>query len=130
MTAIQAAALYAGILLAMMALLSLPIGLNRNTKKISLGDGGDADMNRLIRAHGNATEWIPGALIGLFLLASVGVGTLIIHVFGLSLVLARAVHAYAFLSGQTVGPARVLGAAITLLVYLGLAGTLIFKALS
>lgn len=130
MTAFQAIALYAGLLLALMALLSVPIGLNRNTKRINLGDGGDQDMARLIRAHGNAIEWIPGALIGLIVLASVGVSTLIIHVFGLALLLARGVHAYAFLSGQTTGPARVFGAAITLLVYLGLAGMLIWKALS
>lgn len=130
MTAMQAVALYAGLNLLILGLLSLPIGLNRNKKKISLGDGGDSQMNALIRAHGNAAEWIPGALIGLTLLAMTGMGTLVIHVLGLLFTLARATHAYAFLSGQTTGPGRVFGAGMTFLVFLVIAGLLIWKALS
>lgn len=126
----QAVALYAGLNLLILGLLSLPIGLNRNKKKISLGDGGDIRMNALIRAHGNAAEWIPGALIGLILLAMTGMGTLVIHVLGLLFTLARLSHAYAFLSGQTTGPARVFGAAMTLLVFIVIAALLIWKALS
>lgn len=130
MTAMQAVALYAGINLLILGLLSLPIGLNRNKKKISLGDGGDSQMNALIRAHGNAAEWIPGALIGLTILAMTGTGTLVIHVLGLLFTLARASHAYAFLSGQTTGPGRIFGAAMTLLIYVAMAGLLIWKAIS
>ncbi len=130
MTALQAAALYAGLNLLILGLLSLPIGLNRNRKKISLGDGGDGQMNALIRAHGNAAEWIPAALTGLVLLALTGTDTLVIHVLGLLFTLARAAHAYAFLSGQVNGPGRVFGAALTLLIYIAMAGLLIWKALS
>lgn len=130
MTAMQAVALYAGINLLILGLLSLPIGLNRNKKKISLGDGGDSQMNALIRAHGNAAEWIPGALIGLTILAMTGTGTLVIHVLGLLFTLARASHAYAFLSGQATGPGRIFGAAMTLLIYVAMAGLLIWKAIS
>ncbi|PIW30289.1 MAG: glutathione S-transferase [Rhodobacterales bacterium CG15_BIG_FIL_POST_REV_8_21_14_020_59_13] len=130
MTAMQVVALYAGLNLLILGLLSLPIGLNRNKKKISLGDGGDSQMNALIRAHGNAAEWIPGALIGLTILAMTGTGTLVIHVLGLLFTLARASHAYAFLSGQTTGPGRIFGAAMTLLIYVAMAGLLIWKAIS
>jgi len=126
----QVVALYAGLNLLILGLLSLPIGLNRNKKKISLGDGGDSQMNALIRAHGNAAEWIPGALIGLTILAMTGTGTLVIHVLGLLFTLARASHAYAFLSGQTTGPGRIFGAAMTLLIYVAMAGLLIWKAIS
>ncbi|MEE2525343.1 MAPEG family protein [Hyphobacterium sp. HN65] len=130
MTAMQAVALYAGINLLILALLSVPIGLNRNKKKISLGDGGDTEMNTLIRGHGNAAEWIPGALFGLFLLATMGLGNLVIHGLGLAFSLARGAHAYAFISGQTTGPARVFGASITFLVYLVIVGLLFWKALT
>lgn len=130
MTAIQAVALYAGINLLILALLSVPIGLNRNKKKISLGDGGDSAMNSLIRGHGNAAEWIPGALLGLFLLATMGLGSYVIHVLGLAFSIARGAHAYAFISGQTTGPARVFGAGITLLVYVAIVALLFWKALT
>jgi uncharacterized membrane protein YecN with MAPEG domain len=130
MTALQAVALYAAINLLILALISLPIGLNRNKKKVSLGDGGDAQLLALIRGHANAAEWIPGALIGLLLLALTGVGTLVIHILGLMFSIARGSHAYAFLSGQTTGPARVFGASITFIVYLVIAGLLIWKAFS
>lgn len=128
MTAIQAVALYTALNLLLLALISVPIGINRNRKKISLGDGNDVQMSALIRGHGNAAEWIPAALVGLFLLATLGTGTLLIHALGLIFTLARAAHAYAFISGQTTGPARVLGAALTLLVYLAMAGLLLAKA--
>lgn len=130
MTAIQAVALYAGINLLILTFLTVPIGLNRNRKKISLGDGGDPRMTALIRAHGNAAEWIPGALIGLFLMASLGYGTLFIHIAGGLFTISRGAHAYAFLSDQTVGPARRIGAGLTLLCYLVISGALIWKAIS
>lgn len=130
MTALQAVALYAAINLFLLALLSVPIGLNRNKKKISLGDGNDVEMTALIRGHGNAAEWIPGALVGLFLLASLGYGTLLIHTLGLAFTIGRGAHAYAFVSQQTTGPARIFGASLTLLVYLAIAALLLWKALT
>jgi uncharacterized protein len=130
MTALQAVGLYTALNLLLLALLSIPIGLNRNKKKISLGDGNDTAMTKLIRAHGNAAEWIPGALIGLFLLASLGYGSLVIHIIGVLFTIARGAHAYAFLSGKTEAPARVFGAAITLLAYVAISGALIWKAIS
>ncbi|WP_421785744.1 MAPEG family protein [Hyphobacterium sp.] len=130
MTALQAVALYASLNLLLLALLSVPIGLNRNRKKIDLGDGNDIEMTALIRGHGNAAEWIPGALIGLFLLASLGIGTLIIHLLGLAFTLARGAHAYAFFTKQTTGPGRIFGAGLTLLVYIAIALLLLWKALA
>lgn len=130
MTALQAVALYAGINLLLLTFLSVPIGLNRIKKKISIGDGGDPQMTALIRAHGNAAEWIPGALIGLFLMASLGYGTLFIHIVGVLFTIARGAHGYAFVSNQTGGPARRIGAGLTLLCYLVISGALIWKAVS
>ena len=130
MTAIQSVGLYAGINLLVLLFLSVPIGLNRNKKKVSMGDGGDAEMTALVRGHGNAAEWIPGALIGLFLMASLGFGTLVIHIFGGLFTVSRLAHGFAFVTNQTGSPARRVGAALTLLCYLGISGALIWKAFS
>ncbi len=130
MTAMQAVALYAGINILLLALLCLPVVQKRNNKKISLGDGGDPQMNATIRAHGNATEWIPAALVGLVILALTGVGTLVIHVLGALFTFGRLYHAFGFLSGPTGGMGRRIGTTITLLVYLAIAGLLIWKAVS
>jgi len=130
MTAIQAVALYAGINILVLAMLCLPVVQNRNKKKISLGDGDDPQLNAAIRAHGNAAEWVPAALIGLAILALTGIGVLVIHVLGALFTLARFSHAFAFLSGGTRGQGRRIGTAITLLVYLVIAGLLIWKAFS
>lgn len=127
MTQIEAVGLYTALNLILLALLAVPIGLNRNKKKISLGDGGDASMTALVRAHGNAAEWIPGALIGLFLLAQMQASVMVIHAIGIAFTFARASHAFAFVSGQTVSIFRLLGAGITLLVYLALAVILLMK---
>ncbi|GJL97829.1 MAG: hypothetical protein DHS20C06_16460 [Hyphobacterium sp.] len=130
MTAIQAVALYAGINILVLALLCLPVVQNRNKKKISLGDGGDPQMNAAIRAHGNAAEWVPAALIGLAILALTGVGTLVIHALGALFTFARLYHAFGFLTAQTGGMGRRIGTTITLLVYLAISGLLIWKAIS
>jgi uncharacterized membrane protein YecN with MAPEG domain len=130
MSAIQAVALYTGINILVLALLCLPVVQNRNKKKISLGDGGDPQLNAAIRAHGNATEWVPAAMIGLAILALTGVGTLVIHALGASFTFARLYHAFGFLTGPTGGMGRRIGTTITLLVYLAIAGLLIWKAIS
>ena len=43
--------------------LSFPIALHRKRSRSSLGDGGDAGLQRRIRAQGNFTEYVPIALL-------------------------------------------------------------------
>ena len=128
MTALQAVGLYAGLNLFLILILSLRVSLRRRAAKISLGDGGDEEMLKRVRAHANAVETIPAALIGLALMALMSAPAIAIHAIGAGLTIGRVLHAWG-LSGSS-GPSagRFLGGVLTLVVYLALAIALISHA--
>ena len=130
MTALQAVGLYAGLNLFLIVILSLRVSLRRRAAKISLGDGGDEEMLKRVRAHANAVETIPAALVGLALMALISAPAIAIHAIGAGLTLGRVLHAWG-LSGSS-GPSagRFLGAVLTLVVYLSLAVGLIGHAVT
>lgn len=130
MTALQAVGLYAGLNLFLIVILSLRVSLRRRAAKISLGDGGDEEMLKRVRAHANAVETIPAALVGLALMALISAPAIAIHAIGVGLTLGRVLHAWG-LSGSS-GPSagRFLGAVLTLVVYLSLAVGLIGHAVT
>ncbi len=107
-------ALYAGIL----GLLYLPLAANviriRRADSISLGDGGNALLERRIRAHGNFAEYVPIALILIALAEAGGSWPWLIHVLGIALVTGRALHAVALTSLAPRSMARVGGMVATL----------------
>jgi len=129
MTGLEAAGLYVGLNLLIMLVLGLNTSLSRRKHKISLGDGGNEEMLGKMRAHGNAIEWMPGALIGLVVLAMMSVPVILIHVFGLLFTIARGAHGYALSSGDTRSPGRMIGSLLTLLIYLGMALALLYYAI-
>lgn len=109
-------ALYAGLL----GLLYLPLAANviriRRADSISLGDGGNALLERRIRAHGNFAEYVPVALILIALGEAGGGPSWLIHGFGIALVIGRAMHAVALTSLTPRSVARVGGMVLTLTV--------------
>jgi len=129
MTGLEAAGLYVGLNLLILLVLGTNTSLARRKYKISLGDGDNEEMLCKMRAHANATEWMPAALIGLVVLAMMAVPTMIIHVFGLLFTVARGAHGYALGSGDKSNPGRKIGSALTLLIYLGMALALIYYAI-
>lgn len=60
-------ALYAAILGLMQVSLTSYVVFGRWRYGVSLGDGGERDMRRRVRAHGNFTEIVPMSLILLYL---------------------------------------------------------------
>ena len=95
----------------MLVALSAPISLRRRRLRIPSGDGGDAGLQRLIRAQGNFTEYTP---MGLILLALVEVGITpvgLLWTIGLLLVVGRGLHALGLLRGSVA--VRALGMAGT-----------------
>lgn len=128
MTSLDAATLYAGLLLLLMIYLKGNCGFTRMRENVDLGDGGNDAMLRAIRAQGNAVEDVPMVLIGLFALAGLGAGALTVHVLGSSFVLARTLHALGMIAG--VGWGRVAGTLITQLVMIGTAGLCLWQALT
>ncbi|SJM89591.1 MAPEG family protein [Crenothrix polyspora] len=91
----------------------------RRAKQVKLGDGNEPELQAAIRAHGNATEYIPISLILLVLLDVNKAPGLLIHVGGCLIVAGRIVHAKALLSDNL--QFRVLGMQITLITIVVLA---------
>ncbi len=114
-------ALYAAILALMLMLLAINVTVYRWRNRIALGQGGNAQMPRIVRMHGNAAEYIP---IGLLLMAiyELNAGARpVLHALGCLLVLGRLLHAWGL--GRSAGPsaARASGQVLTWLAIIGLA---------
>ena len=127
MNSTQAAALYVGLNIALLVVLGARVVGRRRAAQVSVGDGGDADLNLRIRTHGNASEYIPAYLVGLFMTASLGTAVWVIHVLGVAFTLGRILHAIG-LSGTKMQP-RVLGMLLTWVPMLVVAALLVFQAL-
>jgi uncharacterized membrane protein YecN with MAPEG domain len=111
--------------------LSVLVGAARRKNKILLGDGGIAPLNRAIRAHGNAAEYIPAALVGLLALALFDPATplWLLHAAGISLTLGRILHAVGLHTGA-LNPGRIIGIMLTWISYLLIGGGLIYAGLA
>ncbi len=112
-------ALYA----ALSGLLVLALAFNvvryRFGRGISLGDGGDARITRAVRAHGNAVEYIPLALILIGLLEGNNANAWALHLYGALLVLGRVAHAWGMTGpGSEVNNFRKFGIIATWAVFL------------
>lgn len=127
MTALSAAALYAGINILLLFLLSFRVVGSRMRTKVSLGSGGDPDLELRIRAHGNAAEYIPASMLGLIVLALLSVPVWAIHALGGVFTLGRLLHAVGL--SATVLWARQFGMVLTWLGMLGIGGFVVYAAL-
>lgn len=91
------------------ALLIVALAFNvarwRRGLRIGLGNGGDERLERAIRAHANAVETLPVALLVLLGLELAGYPEWALHAFGLPLVVARIAHARGLLrtAGHSAG---------------------------
>jgi len=128
MTPTTAAAVYIGVNILIIFFLSFRVVGRRRSAKVSLGTGGDAELEQRIRAHGNAVEYIPVTLLGLFALAGLGAPLWAIHAIGAGFTLGRVLHGFG-LSGN-VRPARAGGMVLTWLGMLAAAIGLIWLGLS
>ena len=78
-------ALYASLLAALVMVLAALVVAIRKSQKIGLGDAGNQDLQVRIRAHANALENIPLALILLALAELNGLSPILLHLAGLTL---------------------------------------------
>lgn len=83
--------LYGGLTFLLVTLLGLNVSYARGKHRAGFGTMPEA-MNREIRAHGNAAEWAPLAIVLLLLLELSGVESLSLHLLGGTIVLGRVVH--------------------------------------
>lgn len=117
-------ALYASLCALLLVKLSLQVISLRRTHRISLGDGGNAELQAAIRTQGNATEYIPIILILMMLLEWAAAAWWIIHLAGIALLAGRIIHASALKTGNV--KHRVLGMKITFFLIMALAALNIF----
>jgi uncharacterized protein len=86
--------LYAGLLAILFLALSIRVIQKRTN--VSLGDGGDPELLRRIRGHGNFAEYVPLMLLMMALLEYGGaLPAWLLHALGITLVVARVLHGIA-----------------------------------
>lgn len=109
----QITALYAGLL----GLAYVPLGWRvarmRFKYRVGIGDGGNKDLARAIRVHGNFGEYVPLALVLLLVVELLGSSAWAVHVLGIWLVVARIAHAQGLNSSVGTSPGRFSGIVLT-----------------
>lgn len=131
MLRLEVAALYAGVNILILLVLSVLVVGGRRQHKIRLGDAGNEDFARAVRAHGNAAEYIPAGIVGILILALMEpVAPLwLLHASGLSLTAGRISHAIGLHTG-VLNAGRMLGMTLTWLSYLLIGVGLVYVGLA
>jgi uncharacterized membrane protein YecN with MAPEG domain len=114
MDAIHSVALYSGLNIIIVLALAVLVIRQRQSNKIALGDGGVASLALAIRAHANAVEYIPLALVGLAAIALAGGDAWVIHVGGLLLTGGRIAHGFGLSKTASASKGRIYGMLATL----------------
>jgi uncharacterized membrane protein YecN with MAPEG domain len=107
--------LYAGIVAILFFVLSVRV-VQRRGHGVSLGDGGDAVLQRRIRAHGNFAEYVPLILVMMAMLELSRTSIYVLHALGIALVVARLLHGYALSFTERFKFGRFWGTALTFLL--------------
>ncbi|KCZ97941.1 hypothetical protein HPO_12783 [Hyphomonas polymorpha PS728] len=128
MTPSAAAAIYSGVNILILLFLSFRVVGRRRSAQVSLGTGGDPDLEVRVRAHGNASEYIPATMLGLFIAASLGAPLWGVHAIGGVFTFGRVLHGIG-LSGNIMAP-RALGMVLTWLGMLASGVAVIWLGLS
>jgi len=129
MTTLEAVGLYAGINLLILLVLAVNCSRGRMKHGISVGDDGNPQFLKTLRAHANAVEYIPAMLIALSLIAAMGAPALLIHAIGGPFTFGRLAHAQG-MTAAGVGLGRRVGAMLTLLTFLIAALACIYYAVT
>jgi uncharacterized protein len=101
--------LYAGLNALIMIWLTVATGAVRRTRGVSIGDGGNARLLRVMRGHANAVENIPITLILLVVAAGLGTPGAVLHGLGAVFTASRALHAAHFTREDAPGWMRAAG---------------------
>jgi len=91
---LSATPIYAGILGLVYLFLSFRVVSRRKSLQLALGDGGDAELLRRQRVHGNFAEYVPLVLILILMCELQGAPLLLVHALGLAFTIGRVSHAY------------------------------------
>ncbi|HEY8097616.1 MAG TPA: MAPEG family protein [Methylobacter sp.] len=111
--------IYASLAALLIVRLSLAVIKLRRKNRVSVGDGGNEQLQLAIRTHANAVEYIPITLLLLLMLELNGAPTILIHILGAILLIGRMLHAMGLPEKDF--KKRVLGMQITIYLLIGLA---------
>jgi uncharacterized membrane protein YecN with MAPEG domain len=111
--------IYASLAVLLIVRLTFAVIKLRRKNRISVGDGGNEELQLAIRAHANAVEYIPMLLFMLLALELNGAPKILIHLSGIALLIGRVLHAFALPAKDL--RKRVLGMQITIILLIGLA---------
>jgi hypothetical protein len=126
----HAAALWVGLHLILLLVLSVLVVRQRRRHQVALGDADIPELARAVRAFGNATEYVPGGLIAIAVLAMVaGNQPMVVHVVGLVLFVGRVSHAVGLSRSGGSSLLRSAGIIATWLAYILAGVALIFYAI-
>ena len=109
--------IYAGLLALLFLLLSWRVVQLRG-HGVSFGDGGNTTLLRRIRAHANFAEYVPFILLMLGFLELSHLPAWLLHTLGITLLIARLLHAYALSYREQFKFGRFWGTALTFLLLL------------
>ena len=119
--------LYAALAALLVVVLALRVMLRRKSALIGIGDGGDHELAKRIRAHANAVEYLPIALILLLLLELNQTQPLLVHAFGITLLAGRVLHAAGLSRTSKVSIGRAVGIVLSILVLVAMAALLLWQ---
>jgi uncharacterized membrane protein YecN with MAPEG domain len=124
---ISLTACYGAILALIIVALGINVTVHRVKLRVPLGDGGNAEMLRMIRLHGNAVEYIPLALVLMLVYEINGGWHTALHAIGVALIAGRLIQTWAMWSTEIAGPGRGTGQTLTWLSIAALAVLNIWK---
>jgi uncharacterized protein len=90
----------------------------RRREKIGIADGGNKELQRLIRVHGNAAETLPIGLLLLVLSELNGLPVWWLHSIGAALLVGRALHAIGLGTTAGVSFGRSVGTLLTWIAWI------------
>jgi uncharacterized membrane protein YecN with MAPEG domain len=101
----------------LLALLGANVSRVRNAKKALVGGEVDHELHRVVRAHGNAAEWIPILVLMLLILELSGASQTQLTIFGATILVSRLLHGLGMIFKSKVST---VGASLTYLLAIGM----------
>ncbi len=118
---------YAALLSLLALYLAWRVVSQRRDAGVGIGDGGDKELARRQRVHGNMLEYVPLALLLLLLLELDHTAIWLLHLFGVVLLVARVLHAWGLSHNAGTSFGRFVGTLFTWLVMLAMIVLLLWK---
>lgn len=111
-------AFYAAINAFLMLVLGMLVVRARVKTQTGIGDGGNPDMARPLRAHANNTEYTPMAFLLMWALMPLGGSVWIVHAMGIPLTVGRLFHAIGLTNNEGPSFLRLIGMILTWIAYI------------